>query len=72
MSLKLEEWRRLKKYSIRELADKCDVHFNTYMRWKKHPERIPIKYAKRLAEVFGVPIESIVFEVEVEESRKNA
>lgn len=64
MSLKLEEWRRLKNYSIKEMAEKCDVHFQTYMRWKRHPDKVPIKYAYKIAEILGVPLDSIIFELE--------
>jgi transcriptional regulator with XRE-family HTH domain len=57
----LREWRHLKEVSMRNMADACGVHENTYRHWERKPEMIPMGAAQKLAKFLGVEITSINF-----------
>ena len=61
MVLTLREWRRLKELSQQEMADRCNVHVNTYILWEEHPERLMIEKARIVANVLDVPFSQINF-----------
>lgn len=61
MVLTLREWRRLKELSQQEMADRCNVHVNTYILWEEHPERLTIEKAHIVANVLDVPFSQINF-----------
>ena len=61
MALTLREWRRLKELSQKEMADRCNVHVNTYILWEEHPERLTIEKARIVANVLDVPFSQINF-----------
>ena len=61
MVLTLREWRRLKELSQQEMADRCNVHVNTYILWEEHPERLTFEKARIVANVLDVPFSQINF-----------
>lgn len=61
MVLTLREWRKVKEISLQKMADACDVHVNTYMRWESNPKCIPIGKAQVMSMVLDVPIDEISF-----------
>ena len=55
-------WRRAKEISQEEMADKLKIHVNTYQNWESEPDKISISNAKKIAEIFGVSLDEILFE----------
>lgn len=55
-------WRRAKDISQNDMADKLGVHVNTYQNWESEPEKISISNARKIAEIFGVSLDDILFE----------
>lgn len=44
-----------------ELGKMLGVHENTINNWEKDPARIPIGYAIKMCEIFGVSMDSVIF-----------
>lgn len=44
------------------MADKLKIHVNTYQNWESEPDKISIGNAKKIAEIFGVSLDEILFE----------
>ena len=44
------------------MADKLKIHVNTYQNWESEPDKISISNAKKIAEIFGVSLDEILFE----------
>lgn len=61
MSFTLAQWRRLKGYSQKEMAQRCGVFVNTYFNWEKNPEKLTIEKAHIVADALGVPYDDIIF-----------
>lgn len=61
MSLTMAEWRRLKKLSQKEVAEKCGLSVMTIRSWEEHPELIRMGYVPIIAEALGVKSEDIIF-----------
>lgn len=61
MALTLREWRRVKEISQETMAEKLNVHVNTYQNWEKNPGRISFEKAAEMAKILGVPIDDIIF-----------
>ena len=59
--LTLREWRRVKEITQVQMAAAIGVHVNTYQLWEKEPAKIPIGMAIEIADVIGVPFETINF-----------
>lgn len=61
MALHVDEWRRLKKLSKEEMAQKLGVHRNTITNWENNPSIIPIEKAYQMADIYGVELNDIIF-----------
>ncbi len=59
--LTLIEWRRARGYSKQEMADKLNVHLNTYSNWESAPSKIGIGYAVKIADILNVALLDINF-----------
>lgn len=57
----IAEWRRLRGMSQADIAEKCGVHVNTWIKWEKKPSIIKISNAQKIAEVLQVDIRDIIF-----------
>lgn len=57
----IAEWRRLKNMSQQRLADLCGVHLNTVRNWEDNPREIKLIHANKIAEIFEVSLENIIF-----------
>lgn len=44
------------------MAVRLGIHVNTYQNWEAEPEKISIGNAKKIAEIFGVSLDDILFE----------
>lgn len=61
MALTMRQWRRLKGYSQKEMAERCGVYVNTYFNWEQAPEKLTIEKSRIIAEALGVPYDDIIF-----------
>ena len=61
MALRVDEWRRLKKISKEEMAQKLGVHRNTITNWEANPSIIPIEKAYMMANIYEVELNDIIF-----------
>ena len=61
MALRVDEWRRLKKISKEEMAQKLGVHRNTITNWETNPSIIPIEKAYKMADIYEVELNDIIF-----------
>ena len=55
-------WRRAKEISQYDMAEMLGVHVNTYQNWENEPDKISIGNAKKIAEIFGLSLDDILFE----------
>ena len=55
-------WRRAKEISQEDMAVRLGIHVNTYQNWEAELEKISIGNAKKIAEIFGVSLDDILFE----------
>lgn len=62
MKLSIKEWRRIREISQESAAKACGVHVNTYAKWEKDAEKMPVRAAYALAALFGVSVEDIIFD----------
>ena len=60
--LTVRAWRRAKEISQGDMAEMLGVHVNTYQNWESEPDKISINNAKRIAGIFGVSLDDILFE----------
>ena len=60
--MELIEARKKARYSQEEVAGKLGICRMTYSKMEKDPGIITIDDAKKLAELFGVPVGSIFFD----------
>lgn len=61
MALTPREWRRVREISQEAMADKLNIHVNTYQNWEKEPGRIPYSKAVEIARILNVSINDIAF-----------
>jgi DNA-binding XRE family transcriptional regulator len=59
--MELIEARKNARYSQDAVAGLLGVSRPTYARMEKHPDSVTVADAKRLAEIFGVPVAEIFF-----------
>lgn len=60
----LRAWRRAREISQGDMADKLNIHINTYQNWEKEPEKISIANAVKIAQILGVEMNEITFKTE--------
>jgi transcriptional regulator with XRE-family HTH domain len=61
MILTIYQWRKVKDISQKKLAIIMGVHENTIRNWERHPEKLTIEKAEKIADALNVPIDSIIF-----------
>lgn len=61
MSVTLKQARLLSDLTQREVALKLGVHKQTYMKWEKNPDEIPVGTAKKVSLIFGRGVDEIFF-----------
>ena len=59
--LSMRQWRLVKELTIKDMAEACGVHPNTYALWEQNPESVKVKDALKVAKVLGVPVDDIFF-----------
>lgn len=57
----LREWRKMREFSCEKMAKVCGVHVNTYMRYEKMPEKIPVGMAQNIAKALRTDMSDILF-----------
>ena len=71
MSLSVREWRRVREISQETMAEKLNIHVNTYQNWEKKPGQISFEKAVEISKILGVPLNDISF-IEPEMAEVNA
>ena len=61
MSLTVREWRRLREISQEDMAQRLNVHVNTFQKWEKDSGKIPFSKAVEIAKILDVAIDEISF-----------
>lgn len=61
MSLTLREWRRVKEISQESMAERLQIHVNTYQNWEQNPGKIAFDKAVEISKILDVPIDEISF-----------
>ena len=59
--LKVDEWRRAKEITQKEMAKALGISLPTYLRLEKNPGEIKIKDAFKMAEILDVNFNDIIF-----------
>lgn len=59
--LTLKEWRRARGISQEEMAEKLEIHINTYRSWEETPSLIRFTKAVKMAEILKVELSDIIF-----------
>lgn len=59
MSLTMAEWRRIKKISQDEMAERLGISTMTVRSWEAHPEMIRLGYVPKIAEILGIDAKDI-------------
>lgn len=63
--LNLRQIRKAKEYSQQYMADRLNVHVNTYIRWEEEPNKIAIEMCYKICEVLRVEYNPHIFLSEV-------
>lgn len=61
MKLTIWQWRKIKNISQKKLASILGVHENTIRTWERHPEKLSVQKAEKIADALDVPLNSIIF-----------
>ena len=59
--LRIDEWRRAKNITQKEMAKALGISLPTYLRLEKNPSEIKIETAYKIAKILGVAFEDIIF-----------
>lgn len=59
--LTLKEWRRARGLSQEKMAEKLDIHINTYRNWEDKPSSIRLDKARKIADILGLQMSDIIF-----------
>ncbi|MDX2330390.1 helix-turn-helix domain-containing protein [Sinorhizobium medicae] len=57
----IREWRAIRDFSKSDMARRLKVTPSTYASMERNPEKISIKRAVELANIFGCPVRMIIF-----------
>lgn len=60
MAMTVKQARVGANLTMREMAKKLGRHEQTYSKYEKHPEEMPIKMALRVSEITGVPMDDLI------------
>ncbi|MCL1949448.1 MAG: helix-turn-helix domain-containing protein [Turicibacter sp.] len=61
MKFDLEQARKYKKITQKELANLLGVSEATYISWEKNPDNVRVGYAKQIASILGISYDVIFF-----------
>ncbi len=59
--LTLKATRMMRGLTQDEMAEKLNVHRNTYAAWESHPEDISIKNAEEICRILNVTVDEVIF-----------
>jgi len=71
MPLSLKQARLLADLTQKEVAQKLGVHRQTYMKWERNADEMPVGKAKQFAKIVGRSIDEIFFHSESTLSRND-
>lgn len=69
MAISVKQARLRKELSQREVAEGLKVHRQTYMKWEKNGDEMPVGKAKEFCAIVGIPMDEIFFSHESTLSR---
>lgn len=69
MTLTPRQARLLSDLSQLEVAEKLGVHRQTYMKWERNPDEMPVGKAKEFSVIVGSSVDQIFFNPESTLSR---
>lgn len=69
MAFTLKQARLLSGLTQVEVAQKLDVHRDTYMKWERNADMMPVGKAKQASMIFGRGVDEIFFTPESTLSR---
>ena len=61
MELTLKQWRLVKGLTQEQMAERCNVHRNTYAAWEDNPENVSVKNAKTISKALNESVDLIFF-----------
>lgn len=61
MIFTLKQARLLRGYTMKYMADRLDVHVQTYSKMEKHPDEVTIRDAKKICEILSMSYDRIFF-----------
>lgn len=70
MVLTLKQARMFSDLSQRDIANLLGVHRQTYMKWEKNPDEMPLGKAKEFSKITNTPVDQIFFASDSTLSRK--
>ncbi|WP_217594110.1 helix-turn-helix domain-containing protein [Cohnella sp. GbtcB17] len=62
MTLTVRQARLLSDKTQQNMADMMDVHKQTYAKWEKHPDAMPVGKAKEFSAIVGLGVDEIFFD----------
>ncbi|WP_353853090.1 helix-turn-helix transcriptional regulator [Dehalobacter restrictus] len=71
MALSVKKARLLSELSQEQIAEKLNVHRQTYMKWEQNPDDMTVKKAKEFCVIVGIPFDEIFFSRESTLSRQS-
>lgn len=60
--LNLKQIRLVRGLSQEDMADRLNIHVNTYRQWESEPLKVTVGNAFKIAEILNVSVESIFFD----------
>ena len=60
--LNLKQIRLVRGISQEEMAERLNVHVNTYRQWENEPMKVSVGTAFKISQILDVPISTIFFE----------
>ena len=61
MTFTLKQARLLSGFTQAQVAKELDVHRDTYMKWERNADAMPVGKAKKASELFGKGVDEIFF-----------
>jgi DNA-binding XRE family transcriptional regulator len=61
MNYSPKQARLISDLSQEQVANKLGVHVQTYRKWEKTPDEMPVGTAKQFAEIVKLPVDEIFF-----------
>lgn len=71
MQLTVKQARLLADLTQQKVAEKLGVHKQTYVKWERNPDEIPLGQARKFSKIVGRRVDEIFFEHDSTFSRED-